>query len=249
MVGGSLVGFGRGFVAPFGAIVGLLRTPRAWPFALVPALMFVLIDVALVLCLKDRASELILKLWGLFFDVSGVSDSALKAVNAASILVLALLGMIVASVLSPVLSAPALERIVGITERELRAPARLPLGFFAELWCGLCAMSFSMALTMPVLVALFVLGLVVPPLAIITTPLKLLIGALGIAWGLFDYPLTLRGVGALQRFAFVRRHFSAVLGFGVAFTLVFWLPCFGILMLPVGVAAATRLYWEIERAG
>src|SRR6478752_4247068 len=109
MVGGSLVGFGRGFVAPFGAIVGLLRTPRAWPFALVPALMFVLIDVALVLCLKDRASELILKLWGLFFDVSGVSDSALKAVNAASILVLALLGMIVASVLSPVLSAPALE--------------------------------------------------------------------------------------------------------------------------------------------
>ncbi|HYP86774.1 MAG TPA: hypothetical protein VEQ59_01435, partial [Polyangiaceae bacterium] len=80
-------------------------------------------------------------------------------------------------------------------------------------------------------------------------PLKLLIGALGVAWGLFDYPLTLRGVGALQRLAFVRRHFSAVLGFGVAFSLVFWLPCFGILMLPVGAAAATRLYWQIERSG
>jgi uncharacterized protein involved in cysteine biosynthesis len=45
----------------------------------------------------------------------------------------------------------------------------------------------------------------------------------------------------------MRRHFSAVLGFGAAFTLVFWVPCFGTLMLPVGVAAATALYWAALR--
>jgi uncharacterized protein involved in cysteine biosynthesis len=92
------------------------------------------------------------------------------------------------------------------------------------------------------------LELFVPPLAVVITPLKLLLGALGVAWGLFDYPLTLRGIGARQRFAFMKRHFTVVLGFGSAFSLLFWLPCVGLLMLPVGVAAATRLYWEIERA-
>ena len=65
---------------------------------------------------------------------------------------------------------------------------------------------------------------------------------------LFDYPLTLRGIGSRERFRFMSRHFSVVLGFGCAFSLVFWLPCLGILMLPVGAAAATQLYWEIERA-
>ena len=83
----------------------------------------------------------------------------------------------------------------------------------------------------------------------IFSPLKLLLGALGVAWGLFDYPLTLRGIGARQRLRFMSQHFAVVLGFGSAFSLVFWLPCFGLLMLPVGVAAATQLYWEIERAG
>jgi hypothetical protein len=37
-----------------------------------------------------------------------------------------------------------------------------------------------------------------------------------------------------------------VIGFGTAFALLFWLPCCGIVMLPVGVAAATRLVWEIQ---
>ncbi|HYP88413.1 MAG TPA: hypothetical protein VEQ59_09670, partial [Polyangiaceae bacterium] len=171
MVGGTIVGFGRGFAAPFGALVGLLREPRAWPFAAVPALTFVLIDVTLVVTLKDRASNLLFDLDELVFGVSHrASHLAATAANVASIVVLAVLGWLVASVLAPVLSAPALERIVGITERELRAPARLPLGFFAELWCGLCAMSFSMALTLPLLLALLALGIVVPPLAIVTTP-------------------------------------------------------------------------------
>jgi len=106
----------------------------------------------------------------------------------------------------------------------------------------------SLAVTLPVVLALSLLELFVPPLAVIITPLKLLLSALGVAWGLFDYPLTLRGIGSRERFQFMRRHFSVVLGFGAAFSLVFWLPCLGIVMLPVGVAAATQLYWEIERA-
>jgi uncharacterized protein involved in cysteine biosynthesis len=150
--------------------------------------------------------------------------------------------------LAPAFSAPALERLVGLVEDELGAPARAPLGFFAELGCGLRSMLFSLSLTLPLVLGLTLLEMLLPPVAVVATPLKLLLGALGVAWGLFDYPLTLRGVRARERFSFLVQHFSVVLGFGIAFTLVFWLPCFGILMLPVGVIAATRLYWRIRGA-
>jgi uncharacterized protein involved in cysteine biosynthesis len=100
---------------------------------------------------------------------------------------------------------------------------------------------------LPVVLALSLLELLFPPLAIVVTPLKLLLGALGVAWGLFDYPLTLRGMRARERFAFMTKHLTVVLGFGVAFSGLFLVPCFGTLMLPAGVVAATQLYWTIQR--
>ena len=43
----------------------------------------------------------------------------------------------------------------------------------------------------------------------------------------------------------MRRHIVTCLGFGAAFTLLFWVPCFGVLMLPVGVVAATDVVWAL----
>ena len=238
------IGFWRGFVAPFGAARQLLGLPRAWPFMLVPLVMFGFIEAAVV-----GASWRFLQPW-----VSGklAGDGSLQHASATvaswlAVALAALLGWLAAGFLAPALSAPALERIVGITEKDLVVPARAPLGFLAEFCCGFRSLLMSSAVTLPLVIALTLLEMLAPPAAVVTTPLKLLLAALGVAWGLFDYPLTLRGIGARARFAFMRRHFSVVLGFGAAFSLVFWLPCFGLAMLPIGVAAATRLYWEIER--
>jgi len=242
---GTAIGFWRGFVAPFGALRQLIGSPRAWPLMLVPALVFGLLEALVV-----AASWHFLKPW-----VSGwlAGDGTLRQVGATAaswlaVAMAALIGWLLAGFLAPVVSAPALEGIVSITETELGVPARAPLGFVAEFWCGFRSLLMSTAVTLPLVVALTLLEMVVPPAAVVATPLKLLLAALGLAWGLFDYPLTLRGIGARERFAFMRRHFSVVLGFGAAFSLVFWLPCCGLVMLPVGVAAATRLYWAIERA-
>ncbi len=245
MAGLQKVGFWRGFVAPFGAAGQLLRMPSAWPFALVPAVVFVLLEAGFV-----AASWHFLRPW-----VSGelAFGGTLRHVGATalswvSVLLAAAVGWLVSAFLAPTFSAPALERIIGIAETDLLAPARAPLGFIAEFWCGARSLLLSAGLTLPLVIALTLLEIVAPPTAVAATPLKLLLGALGVAWGLFDYPLTLRGIGARQRLQFMRRHFSVVLGFGVAFSLVFWLPCLGIVMLPVGVVAATRLYWEISAA-
>ena len=63
---------------------------------------------------------------------------------------------------------------------------------------------------------------------------------------LFDYPLTLRGSGFRARLALLRANPLCFLGFGLTFALVFWLPCCGVLLLPVGVAAATWLLPQLE---
>jgi CysZ protein len=239
------VGFWRGFSAPFGALKSLLATPKAWPFALVPVLVFMALEASFV-----TASWLWLKPW-VGERVTG--DGTVREIGATAaawgaFLLSAALGWLLSAFFAPTLSAPALERIVALVEAELGAPPRRALSVMGELWCGLRSLFVCAALTLPLVLGLTLLELVAPPIAVVATPLKLLIGALGIAWGLFDYPLTLRGIGARQRLSFMSRHAAPVLGFGVAFALVFWLPCAGILMLPVGVVAATRLYWTIQRA-
>jgi uncharacterized protein involved in cysteine biosynthesis len=238
------IGFRHGFAAIFSGARCLMRLPGTWPYALVPALSFALLEAGFV-----GAA------WQLFKPGAIARASTAAALSAyagtAAWLefgVTALAGWLLAALLAPTLSSPALERIVTLVERDLGVPERAPLGFFAEFWCGVRSLLLSSALTLPALIGLSLLELVAPPLAVVATPLKLLLGALGVAWGLFDYPLTLRGVGARQRFAFMRRHASVVLGFGAAFSLAFWLPCCGILLLPVGVAAATTLCWRLERA-
>lgn len=245
MLARPVIGFWRGFSVLFAALGRLATLPRAWPLLVAPALAFLLLEAAFVgvawRFLRPWAREW---LAGAAWLPGALASGAAWLVTALAVV----LGWLVAVFLAPVLSAPALERVVGITEAALQAPPRAQLGFFAELWCGARALLSSLLVTLPLVLGLSLLELLFPPLAVVVTPLKLLLGALGVAWGLFDYPLTLRGIGARERFRFMRGHFSVVLGFGCAFSLVFWLPCFGVVLLPVGVAAATQLYWEIVRA-
>lgn len=223
----------------------MLALPSAWPYAVVPAIVFTLLEATFVYLAYRYVQPWVLELFpagSTTWTVLGTLTSWV-AVGAS-----ALFGWILALVFTPPLSAPALERIVDIVERDIGAPERAPLGMLAEFWCGLRSTLLSSALTLPLILGLTVLELVLAPLVVITTPLKLLLAALGISWSMFDYPLTLRGIGSRQRFQLMKRHLSVVLGFGTAFALVFWLPCCSIVMLPVGVVAATQLLWQIERS-
>jgi len=245
MQNGRATGFVAGFSSPFGALRTLSSTPRAWPLALVPSIVFILLETAVALL-----SWTILMPWvraqaGTLQWLPAWLGASLGAL---SLLLAVALGFLFSAALAPVLSSPALERLVRLVEEQLKAPAREPLGFFAELRCGFSAMLLGWAISLPCVLGLTLIEIVAPPVVVVTTPLKLLLGALGVAWGLFDYPLTLRGVAASERLRFMLRHFRAVLGFGVGFALLFSVPCFGILMLPVGVVAATRLSWQLQAA-
>jgi CysZ protein len=236
-------GFRAGFGAVFGGLGFLFRTPRAWPYAMVPAAIL----TALTLLLGFAALSQLQPLFEGWFGnpTSWWGRLGAELISWLGAVLAAVLGIVIALALTPPLSSPALERIVALQERELGAPPRSELGFLAEMWCGLRAQFAAAVFAGPLLLLLAAVDLVFAPAAIVTIPLKLLVAAFALAWNLFDYPLTLRGVRVRQRLKLVRAYKSTLLGFGLSFALLFWLPCLGVVLLPVGVAAATKLLWRI----
>ena len=238
-------GFRAGFGAVFAGLGFLFRSPRAWPYAMVPALIL----TALALGLSWAALAQLQPLFEGWFGAptSWWGKLGAEVISWLGAVLAAVLGVLLALALTPPLSGPALERIVALQERELGAPPRPDLGFFNEMWCGLRAQFAAAIFAGPLLLLLAVIDLFFAPAAVVTVPLKLLIAAFALAWNLFDYPLTLRGVRVRQRLQLVKTYKTTLLGFGLSFALLFWLPCLGVVLLPVGVAAATKLLWQIHQ--
>jgi uncharacterized protein involved in cysteine biosynthesis len=143
--------------------------------------------------------------------------------------------------LTPPLSAPALERIVAVVEADLGVPERPAIGWLSEVWCGFRALAAGAMFAVAIGALLFVIDLFVPPATVVTVPVRIVVTALTVAWNLIDYPLTLRGMRVRQRLALVRVEWRSFLGFGLGFAAVFWIPCCGVVLLPIGVVAAVRL--------
>ncbi len=239
-------GIGRGFGSLFRAIAYLMKRPHLWLFALVPALI-----ACVLVALALSAAIGWLQPWvlqALPKSESWYGRFGTELLSWVATLLVGLMGLVAALALTPPLSAPALERLVTERETELGIVPRTSIGFWNEMGCGVRAQVFAAIFALPLLCLLWFLELLVPVLSVVTVPLKFLVTALGLAWNLFDYPLTLRGVRMRDRFQLIKQHLRPCLGFGLAFAMLFWIPCLGTFLLPVGVIAATEVVWEILRS-
>ena len=160
----------------------------------------------------------------------------------------ATLGALLALSLAPTLAAPALERLVTLTEEEIGAPPRAPLGFVREIVLGLRASFIGFCLFAPVLAILFLSELIFPVSVVATVPIRFAVAALWLAYTMFDYPQSLRGVPIRARLRLLRRALAPTIGYGVTCSLLFWTACAIPLLLPVGVIAATQLFWRVAQA-
>jgi CysZ protein len=233
------LGFWSGVGAVWPAFRFLMRTPRTWPATMVPGGILLVVSALLVWASFGGLRPLVAGWVG-----EGWFWHAVLPWLAA--IVASCFGFLVALVVTPPLSAPALEHIVALRERDLGLEPRTPIGLFAEIWCGIRALAFGAALALPVLLICFVVDLFVPLAWVVTFPVRWFVMSLSVAWNLFDYPLTLRGVAVRDRWELMRTNYRTVLGFGLSFAALFWVPGFGILLLPIGVAAATELSVRIR---
>lgn len=157
----------------------------------------------------------------------------------------ALLGFWLALMLAPVLSAPALEHLVRARENELGGGSRPRHSLWSELKCGLAAQLGGLLLAAPLWLLYWLVGLAVPGAALLLLPLQALPLALGLAWNLLDYPLTLRGIRVRERWRLLRHHPGPVLGFGLALAALTLIPGAALLLLPAGVVGAAQLVWHL----
>ena len=68
-----------------------------------------------------------------------------------------------------------------------------------------------------------------------------------LAFQYVSFPQTRRGVGTRAGFAFLRSHFWACFGFGLAIGFLFALPLVSILTLPLGVVGGTLLVSRLQK--
>jgi len=230
-------GFGAGVASLFGGFGFVIGTPGMWPLAMVPVAVATTITGVLgwlaVTTVPARVAA----------ALGGGVLSTLAAVVAA---VAAVIGAVLIGLgLAQPLSGPALNRIVRAVETREGAPAWPPTRAIDDVLHGLSSIVVPYAFGVPLLTVLFLLSLT--PAAPIALPLKLVVLAIMIAWDLCDYPLSQRGVPTGARVAFMKRHASAMVGFGVGLALLSLLPCALVLVLPAGVAGAARLVVHLER--
>jgi CysZ protein len=223
----------RGVAAFFGGVRWVVATPRIWPRALVPmATALVLIAGFGVLGVRG-AMTLAHRALG-----EGLGAGFLGVLLAVAALVLAL---VTGVAFAQPLSGWALDGIVRIEEQALGiAPGPRP-PFLPTLFASLASALLGLAFGVPLIVLLTLAAWLFPPAAIGTIPIKVLVGALLLAWDLLDYPLASRGLGVGARLRWCADHFGALVGFGLAALLLFAVPGLGLLALPCGVAGAVRL--------
>jgi CysZ protein len=158
---------------------------------------------------------------------------------------LALVGVVVALLLALVMAQPlsgwALERISHVQERAMTGHSGPRSSFLVSFLVTLQAVLLSLAVGVPVLAVLFTINFFFPPAAVVTVPLKFLVCGWMLAWDFIDYPLSLRGLGLLARAGWVWRNAGAFTVFGLAWAGLVVVPGVVLLLLPMGVAGATRM--------
>jgi CysZ protein len=238
-------GFVQGLTAVGGAFSFLGKQPDAWPAATVPILVFLAISGVGAVSGSLLLAPLAIQWLGLDAATAWYGTVGRGAIGTLSFVLSGAVGVLSAFLLTPTISAPALERLVKLQEDQWNAPPHREQGWIREWWCGLQSQAFSFAVSVPILIVLALLEFTMPWASFVLAPLQWLVICLALAWNLLDTPLTLRGVSASARIGLLLGHRGAVLGFGSAFALLFWIPCLGIVLLPVGAIAATRLVWAM----
>jgi CysZ protein len=236
-----------GFKAFGGGIAFIVGVPSVWPYAVVPAVMMLVVVLAFGSLGVWGAVQLTSAVVG---ETSSFWGQLLSWVLTAVLTVTALLCAVLAAlVLAQPLSGFALERIVRKQEQALTGQLAPAPSFIAAFLGSMKIALVTLAVGGSALATLLIIDLVFPPAVVVTFPLKVLLTSWLLAWDFLDYPLGLRGFGLRARLRWVGRNFGAFTAFGLMWGVLVIVPGIVLLLLPMGVAGATCLVIAAEGRG
>jgi CysZ protein len=236
------LGFFAGVRAVFGGLGFIVTTPSAWAWALFPVVVATALFGAMGTLAVLGGSALAERIVG---DASGSPGAGVALGLWALQLLFWAIGLVVAFVIAMSLAQPlsgfALDRLARNQEVALGGREWPAQPFAAGAARSLRVSLTALAVGLPILAILALITFLFPPGGVVTGPLEFIVTGLLAAYDLLDYPLSQRGYTVRDRLAFMRENFGAVLGFGVGTAALLLIPGAGLLLLPFGVAGATRL--------
>lgn len=238
------LGLREGLRAAVGGLRFIVLRPQSWPWSLVP----VVVAVVLVLVFGVSLGALVWRLSSAWRHAAGLGAVLGWLGSVGALLGSSVVSLLAGLSLAQPLSGFALDGLSRQQEIALGGEARPDGSLWETTWRGLRVTLAALGLGLPIIVILSLLGLVIPFAFVVTVPLKFVVTGLLVAWDFLDYPLGLRGMAVRDRITFVRTHVRAVLAFGLAMAGMLLIPGVGLLLLPIGVAGATRLVVATERA-
>jgi uncharacterized protein involved in cysteine biosynthesis len=237
------LGFFDGLRAFFGGIGFIVTRPSMWGWAAIPAV------VATLLFGGTGA----LAIWGgsalaqhVVTGVSGWATAGMWTLKVVFWLIGLLFAALVAFSLAQPIAGFALDVIARRQELALGGRVWPEQPFLRSVGRSIRVTFTALAFSVPLIAILSVITFLFPPAAVVTVPLKFLVAGCAIAYDFLDYPLGLRGAGVA---GFLGDHFGAAVGFGLAAASVLLIPGIGLLLLPFGVAGATRMVVLADRGG
>ncbi|MEM9693381.1 MAG: EI24 domain-containing protein [Myxococcota bacterium] len=243
--GVSKPGVGTGLRCLFGGVGWIVSTPDIWLVALVPLAIALGLMGGLFWMTFGWVPERVDLLLGP--RESAVGELGAWVAKALAVAAGLIVSVIVSFALAQPLSAPALDRIVRRVMRDEGIAPGPETPFFVEIGRSIQSVAISLLGGLPLLALLAVGALLFPAASVVLVPGKMFVAAVTVAWDLCDVPLSVKGLSVGHRIDLVRRHFSAVVGFGLGMALASLVPLLVFLLLPAGVAGATRLIARVER--
>ncbi len=240
----AALGIFAGVRAFFGGMGFVVGTPGVWGWASIPVFVATLIFGAVFGASLYWSGDIVHRFVGAESPWGTVGEWILKVL-------LWLIGLLVAFIVSFALAQPlsgfALERIAQRQETALGGRTWPDQPFFPGLLRSLRVSLSALAVGLPIVLLLSLITLIFPPAGVVTVPLKFIVAGLTAAYDFLDYPFSIRGEGVRARLVFMKTEFWAVLGFGLTIAAILLIPGVGLLLLPFGVAGATRLVAERDR--
>ena len=236
----------RGASFPLRAAQLVLRVPRLRRLAALCAAITLLIFLAWGWALVAHLPGLLEQLWrrpggavGWLWEVTLVVAGALAwLLGAATLPLLAL--------------APLEDTLVAATESAVGAPPAPPSGIASAARQAASAVARTAIRVTLLLVGqalLLVLQLLVPAGALVWTAAGVVWTALFACAEYLDPPLARRGGSFAEVRQVLARRTALALGFGLAVTVLLWVPLLNLFLLPVAVVAGTLLHRSLVSAG
>lgn len=221
------------------------RHPRQWLFGLLPALITLLMDVAVVVVLVAYTPDLVT--WATPFAAAWDEPwRALTRVAAGIILVgvVLLLAVLAFTAMTLAIGAPFYDKLAEHMDDELGVPpepsrpvwrnvtAAITEGVLLVAYAGLCG------------ALLFVLGFVPVAGQTVVPVIGACVSGFFLTVELTATAAQRRGMTFRQRFGLLRRQKALAVGFGAPLFLLFLVPVVAVVMMPPAVAGATVLTHE-----